>query len=312
MKKRIKKLFNLALTAAFSAIIAAGSALAMAAQSMAPGMENPQADMRAAAEDLEQASRAFSTGAGSAQKSDQMSWSDFSQGKIPAPAQAQHREESAQFTPPLVGSPETGYSGTWTDPATGDIVTSVIAPVPRQNDLSYSTPIVVQPDIGSWNYSNSYSQNGGAQWPVAPGNPGYPGSTPNYNVPPPPPQYNPHPGGYYPPHYPNPPVGVQPGYRPLRPYPGGNPGGGQVSRPPSPPNSGGNPGNPGQPLPPAQPEYNIPGWKPFPPAGNRPYPGPVQPEYNIPGWKPFPPAGNQAYPPGGFRRPPRPAPRGAW
>lgn len=294
MKKQIKKLFGLALIASVSAIIAAGSALTTAAQSANPGMENPQADMRMAAEDLEGAGRAFAADAASAQKSDQMSWSDFSQGKGAAPAQAPRRDQGERFAPPLVGSPETGYAGTWTDPSNGDVVTSVIAPAPRQTDQSYSTPIVVQPDIGSWNYSNSYPPNGGNQWPVAPGNPGYPGPTPNYNTPPPPPPYNPHPGGYYPPPRPNPPFGVQPGYRPLRPYPGANQ------------------GKPGQIPPPPRPDYNIPGWKPFPPAGNRPYPGPNQPEYNIPGWKPFPPAGNQAYPPGGFRPPHRFPPRGAW
>ena len=276
---------------AFAALLA-GSASAMGAQSPSgmSGMESPQADMQAAAKDLQRAGSAFSSGAGSAQKSDQMSWSDFSQGKATSP-RSQSRDPEGRFSPPLVGSPETGYAGTWTDPQTGDIVTSVIAPAPRQNEQTYSTPIVVEPDIGSWNYSNSNTQNGGYQWPVAPGSPGYPGSAPNYNSPTPPPHYyNPHPGGYYPPSRPNPPVGVQPGYRPLRPYPGGWHAGS---------------------LPP-QPEYNIPGWKPFPPAGNRPYPGPVQPEYNIPGWKPFPPAGNQAFPPGGFGHQWRPAPRGAW
>ncbi|MDE5832254.1 MAG: hypothetical protein K2H64_04600 [Desulfovibrio sp.] len=318
MKKQIENLIKFALVPSALAVFLAGSALAMASQS--PGsmgaLESPNLDMQEAARDLERAGQAFSAGATAAgqlsgQQSDQMSWSDFSKGKVAAPRTA--RPEKERFEPPLVGSPETGYAGTWTDPATGDIVTSVIAPAPRQTDSYSQTPIVIQPDIGSWNYSGSASsQTGNYQWPAAPGSPGYPESAPNYNVAPPPPsQYYPqHPGGYYPPTRPNPPAGVQPGYRPLRPNPvgGWQQGGANGPYPPQ----GAYPGGAAQPARPSQPEFNIPGWKPFPPSGNRPYPGGVQPEYNIPGWKPFPPAGNQAYPPRGGGDPGRPAPRGAW
>lgn len=286
MKKQIAKFIGIAGLAVALAIPQLASA-AFAASSV-PAPESPRADMREAARDLERAGQAFSAEVQSgAQNQSQTSWSDYAQGK----ATTGLGGGAVQQTPGLVGSPETGYAGVWTDPDNGDIVTTVIAPTRRPVDNYADTPIVVQPDIGAWNNYNYGSQGYNPQWSVAPGSPGYPGSHPGQRPYPGPPSggyypspghYPPH-GGYYPPSGPNPPPGVNPNYRPLRPNPGGN----NAQRPP-------------------KPEFNIPGWKPFPPIGNRPFPGPVQPEYNIPGWKPFPPAGNGAYPPG------RSWGRGAW
>lgn len=284
-----------------------GMALAASLLIIGPGQlkadTNPQADMLAAEKEFEEAGKAFeatSKATGNlSQKTGQMSWSDFASGKtrqIPDTGQT----STANAMPQLQGSPETGYAGTWTDPANGDIVTTVIAPRPQQNSYP-SQPIIVQPDVDGWNYAQN---NGGylPQWPVAPGNPGYPGTPPaQYPGGSMPPQYYPQPGPSYFPHLPS---GVQPGYRPLRP----------TQRPPSASLPGQNPaGN----MPPT-PEYNIPGWKPFPPSGNQApmYPAggptPPTPEYNIPGWKPFPPSGNQAYPPRPFNGMRPPMPRGAY
>lgn len=249
----------------------------------------------------------------SSQKNGQTSWSDAARGKTSngtSLPQGDPRESALQ------GSPETGYAGTWTDPATGDIITSVIAPTPRP-DSYQSTPIIVEPQIApSWGgYSNSgWQQN---SWPVTPDSPGYP--DPGFQQPPSAggPGFNPNQwgSGYYPPQGGNynpgfkPPQNFNPNYRPLRPQPG---------HPQQPPQNGAiwQPNRPVYPseggaMPP-QPEYNIPGWKPFPPENNQavpPYGRPPQagfqpqPEYNIPGWKPFPPENNR-YPT------PRPQPEG--
>lgn len=214
----------------------------------------------------------------------------------------------------MVGSPETGYSGIWTD-RNGDIVTSVIAPTPPPR-TTQTYPIIIEPQVNppDWGY-NSYSNWntgwGNSYWPQGPG----------YGTPPPPP-----PGGFTPPPAPWEPGGMPPslnpvpsypppsapGYRPLRPggqmgwnQPGHNPGmgpGGQGWQPgmnpaPKPPNSGWNPGtnppppnggpslwNPGMGAPSSGPGWQ-PGTNPPPPMGGMGAGGP--------GWQPggTPPGG---------------------
>lgn len=286
-----------------------------------PGGENPVSETRQAQKEFEQGAKQFEQGAQKApQKTGQTTWSDLNA------AQPGHnqRPQASQDDPrasALQGSPETGYAGTWTDPATGDIITSVIAPAPPQNQ-SQNYPIIIEPQVsGDWgggsshNSYNSYNsgwQNGWPQWPGYLGEPGYGTSPP----PPPPP-----PGGRPPHNWGNwhrpgwPPNGIgpnivppfsnappHPGYRPLRPYPprppfnngnppNWNPGG----RPPLPPNAG-LPGNP-PPIPP--------NWQRPPP---KPGPFPPRPGFipnNPPGWKPLPmrPGG------GGWNHPPMPGPQ---
>lgn len=150
-------------------------------------------------------------------------------------------------SPVLQGSPETGYAGTWTDPRNGDIITSVIAPTPRQSQNYGQYPIIIEPNIGSWNSSGGSGSNwsgNNPQWPTTPDNPGW-GTSPGSNFapaspPPPPPPFtgpgNYPAGGNF---YPSPPLppNFHPGYRPLYPPAPGhwqNPGGpGGASRPPS-------------------------------------------------------------------------------
>lgn len=170
----------------------------------------------------------------------------------------------------MFGSPETGYAGTWTD-QNGDIITSVIAPTPRQSQNYSQYPIVIEPSIGSWNSSGgsgSNSSGNNPQWPTTPDNPGW-GTFPGSNsAPPPPPPAFAGPGSYPGQNfYPSPPLppNFHPGYRPLYPPAPGhwqNPGGpgampGGASRPPSPP-FGAFPPPPGG------------GWGPGRPSGNYP------------------------------------------
>lgn len=196
----------------------------------------------------------------------------------------------------LLGSPETGFSGTWTDPANGDVITSVIAPTPPPASQAY--PVYVEPQIngvdwgnnswnnGNWNsgnwsnggWNNGWQPNGYPQWPGYPGDPGYMPPPPPSRTPviPPyatgqPPYLPPTPGlnmpSYPPPH--------APGYRPLR--PGGNGG-------TPPPNHGWNPG-PG-----ANGPYPGPNFQPnhgFPPPSQGFQPGSGQPGAN-PGFRPLP------------------------
>lgn len=190
----------------------------------------------------------------------------------------------------LHGSPSTGYAGTWKDPATGDIITSVIAPQPAQAQ-SQDYPIIVSPQVGSWgsSYSGDWDSGnwnpgnwnpgwqGGYQgpWQGYPGNNGYP--------PPPPPGWNglpPNSGiggpttwpGYLPthpvyPHPPFPPNGYNPHYRPLKPGPPQH-------------------AFPGGPRPP---QNGFPGANPPPPPSG--FPGGVKPPQNgFPGPNPPPPS----------------------
>lgn len=235
-------------------------------QAAQPGIAG---EFEAAASQLDEAAREFNQAAGqnSAQQDGKVPYSGMT-----ASPEAKPQTSASPVDPrnqALTGSPETGYAGTWTDPATGDIITSVIAPTPPQNQgNAQSWPIVVEPNVSpDWGSGWSNGYYGGSdywpQWPNNPGNPGY--GTP----PPPPPHYQPHPYPYPPqPVAPMPalPGNFQPGYRPL---------------------------HPGAPRPPMAGNPNHPVWG-NPPAG-APWPGqlPMQPG-NAPGWggAPMPPAGN--------------------
>lgn len=119
-----------------------------------------------------------------------------------------------------------GFAGTWRDPETGDIITSVIAPrqpLPQEQ----SGPLIVAPQIYPGGGQSPFPPGGGVQPPYPPGPPPrpYPGPTPGFR-----PDW---PGA-------RPPVPSTPGWRPPqhtgpppRPYPGFQPG----WRPPVPRNS---------------------------------------------------------------------------
>lgn len=317
MKKYISKpvLFVIALSIAVLPLLAPSPTLAADAGNANPA--SPQRDMREAQRDLEAAARDFPNAnpAGSSQKTGRINWSDLPAAAAPQPSGT--KTPAANPSPAtLQGSPETGYAGTWTDPATGDIVTSVIAPRRQQPSYQSTMPIIVEPDISSWGYSGNQGWQGGygpqqgqswPQWPNNPGEPGYPGpGNPPSQYPGPMPMRPMNPMAPMGPSYAHPslPPGYQPGYRPLRPqpHPGqGNPGGiWNPNMPAWPSEPGGKPQTP---------EFNIPDWKPFPPANNQWAPN--APEYNIPGWKPFPPSNNQFRPPRpGFGAPGMMGPRG--
>lgn len=302
----------------FAAIVCFLGLLTFFASSSGPALgaeENPVMEMRQAARELQQAGQEFSSGQGKtdAQRNGATTASSASQ---QAGQTTQGAGEAAKNDPrdqALQGSPETGYAGTWTDPANGDIVTSVIAPVPQPSQNNQNYPIIIEPQVSGGGYSGSYNGynayngwNNGPQWPTTPDNPGYPPSTgtgpypgyqpyypgqpyPGYNPYPgmaiPYPGYNPAPGYPYPMppfagHHPGwrPPANFHPGYRPLRPHPNpgvqpGNPG-------MHPGNPGFPPGNPGGANPPQNPN---PGglWNP----GNAPQPPAMRP-------LPMRPAGN--------------------
>lgn len=229
---------------------------------------------------------------GNAQKSAQAP-SAASAPKTPAaPAQPQvdPREQAMQ------GSPETGYAGTWKDPATGDIITSVIAPTQQpEYNQSQNYPIIIEPQVSGsdWSSANNSWQPGWPQWPSYGGDNGYPVSPPmpqQRPMPMPPMWRNP---GMLPN---NPPPPFPPGYRPLRPN---GPGMGWQPGPPPPnpnfPNPGmppapGQPGNPG--IMPPPPPSNNPGWppsfQPAPPNAWQPN-APGTPGWVPPSFKPAPP-----------------------
>lgn len=261
-----------------------------------PAGSSAQQDMRKAEKEFEQAAGQFSGGNSqngkSGQRTGQTSWSDVNSSTTTSSGQSnnaasQKPDARAQA---LQGSPETGYAGTWTDPATGDIITSVIAPTPPQNQ-SQNYPIIIEPQVsgGDWGYNNGNNynsgwQNGWPQWPGYVGEPGY-GTVP----PPPPPGFRP--PGYFPPPpapsfppngigpniwHPNFPIPPHPGYRPLRPYPP-------------------KPGiwQPGMKPPAWQPGMKPPSWQPgmnpLPNPGFNPHPpSPGFMPGNPPGWKPLP------------------------
>ncbi|MDE7064097.1 MAG: hypothetical protein K2O70_01310, partial [Desulfovibrionaceae bacterium] len=91
-------------------------------------------------------------------------------------------------------SPGSGTVHTYTDPATGDTVTDVIAPQPRRQEQQ-STPIYVYPEVNpEWSPQGG---SGGGAYPPG-GNPSFspPGSGGSF---PPVPSYPPGNGGQYPP-----------------------------------------------------------------------------------------------------------------
>lgn len=255
---------------------------------------NAKAAMNQAAEDLKKAGAEFGGHGAQSQQSAATSWSQATspQNIQDGTAQPDPRQQALQ------GSSATGYAGTWTDPATGDVVTSVIAPAP-QPAQSQNYPIIVEPQVSGNAYSGNqyygwqggYGNSGWSQWPTSPDNPGYPPNAPSqnvpYNQPPPPGWHAPYPGQPYPGFNPYPyqgPLGWQP-------YPGYGP-----------PHPGGNAIQPGQPgfMPPPFP----PGYRPLRPnaaPGNMPAPGWQQPGASNPGgiWQPgLNPPGNAGPAPG--------------
>lgn len=249
---------------------------------------------QAAAEFEKEAARGF-------QQNGQTSWSQASEAtpeNQPAP-----RRESNPANGALQGSPETGYAGTWTDPANGDVVTTVIAPKPPvQNSQNY--PIIVEPQINPGGYGgySAYGMNpytgGWSNWQTSYDNPGYPPQSPPYNQPPPPGWHAPYPGQPYP--------GFNPYPYPFpQPYPGYEHGswGPSPALPPGAPGSMPPPFNPNyRPLRPGHNQGSI--WQPgmTPPAsGANPPMGSMPPNGRPPqgGAAPgmgMPPSGAQPLP----------------
>ncbi|WP_297825700.1 hypothetical protein [uncultured Desulfovibrio sp.] len=134
-----------------------------------------------------------------------------------------------------------GFAGTWRDPETGDIITSVIAPrqpLPQEQN----GPLIVAPQIYPGGGQSPFPPGGGVQPPYPPGPPPRP-----YPGPPPRPYPGPPPG--FRPDWPGarPPIPSTPGWRPPQ-YPGSPPR----------PYPGFQPGQPGV-MPPGQ---STPGWRP--------------------------------------------------
>lgn len=261
-------------------------------------MNGAQSEFAQAQKELDQAAREFEKEADQVsrgwQQNGQTSWSQASTA-TPESQQAPQRQATPAESA-LQGSPETGYAGTWTDPANGDVVTTIIAPKPPvQNSQNY--PIIVEPQVNGYGGQSPYT--GWSNWPTSPDNPGYPsswpgaGQNPPYNQPPPP--------GWHP-YYPGQPY---PGFNPYpypypQPYPGYGHGswGGQPMLPPG-PGSNPPPFNPNyRPLRPAQGNNGSlwqPGMTPAFPGGQPPQPGqpggvPGNPSQ---GWRP-PQANNPA------------------
>ena len=236
--------------------------------------QTPEAAMKAAQQDLKQAAEDFSAGQKTAQGqvNGQTPLSEaLNAGQNGASANASQPDPRNQA---LQGSPETGYAGTWTDPATGDVITSVISPTPPPPTQNY--PMVIEPQVSGGNYyggsSGVYERNW-SQWPTSPDNPGYP----SYGN-----QQNPPQGQHYP--------GWMPPY-PGQPYPGFNP-------------------YPGMNYPPGWWQHQAPGpgyHGNFPPQGNfnpnyRPLTPPQPPAQGGPGsMQPSWPAQNR--PPSGAMQP---------
>lgn len=316
----------------FAASFLAG--LSLAAESGMPDLGSATSGMRAAEKDFQQAEEDFAklSKGSSGQKTGTHSFSDTSARNSASTPSVTPRSMSDPVNPALHGSPETGYAGTWTDPATGDIITSVIAPTPRQNDNYQNYPIIIEPDVSNWNSSGYnrgvYWDGNNPQWPTTPDNPGW-GGNPGFSPTPPPPPSSMGPGmgmgmpgqNFYP--SPQLPPNFHPGYRPLYPNPGGRPpvGNGPNWSPGNKPgwnqgagpgwnpgwNQGNNPGlNPGgNPAwnqgwnPGNQPGFN-PGFNPGWNQGNNPGVNPGWNQGNRPGWNPGggswggnPPGGNQ-------------------
>lgn len=230
----------------------------------------------------------------------------------------------------IQGSPETGYAGTWTDPATKDTITTVIAPIPQTYQQEY--PVIIEPQVypGNWSGSGGTSAWGSGNWNSGWDNqsthwpqwPGYPGDSGYLPPPPPPPAHfnNSRPNMRPPQHFnpgfaPSFPPPQHPGYRPLRPnnpsiwhpnqpgfhpgMPGGQPPfGGPGNKPgfnPGMPGAPGmNPGMPGTPpYPGGQPPFggNKPGFNPGAPSVQPPFGG----VGNRPGFNPGMPGGQPPF-----------------
>lgn len=208
--------------------------------------------------------------------------------------------DAAQFSPSTTGeqgrlpytggttnSPQTGYSRMYTDPATGDIMTDVVAP--RQPQQQESAPVYIYPQV-SPDWPQGATPYPPGPYPPGPFPPGpyppgpNPGPTPPY---PPGPNPGPYPPGPLPPN----PGPFPPGPIPPRPFPDG--GGHYIpSRPPMRPQWPGDirpylQGPDGRPsYRPRRPEWpgdirpylppDEPRRPPRPPQwnGNRPYPTP--------------------------------------
>lgn len=275
-------------------ILGAPLTFAMGASSDATSVqaaESPVQAMRQAQQELDQAAAEFSNGEKQA-SSQQTKQAPLSEA-LAAP-QTQSQPSPSAIDPrnqALQGSPATGYAGTWTDPATGDIMTSVIAPAPQPPQQNY--PMVIEPQVAGGSYYGG-QQGGWQNWQTSPDNPGYPprsgviyGGNTNENQ-----------GAQ---HYP----GWMPPY-PGQPYPGFNP-------------------YPGMNYPPGwwagqsagHPPFN-PNYRPLtPPQGNIPQPGqfpgaPQQPGYNPPPGNIPPTGSNQGFNnPGSLWRPGMNQPQGA-
>ena len=288
-------------------VLHSGPSLAMAAtpetsarpswQSTPPPLdeENPQAALNQANKRFQKAEEDFSA----AEKREANAALNQASKSIPAPSAANPESPSvqqpAQTQDPreqaLQGSPETGYAGTWKEPGTGDIITSVIAPTAPSTSSQYQNyPIIVEPQVSGTNWSgsgNGWSDESNGwnsswpQWPGYPGNNGYPVYPPSSS------SSSPYPGpGHWRP-YPQPPMHppfnpqppFPPGYRPLRPM---HPGSGGVA---------GTPGVMPNPEFPSNPVMPPSGQNPFPPNSG---PGPQQPPWggngpatpSIPGYNP--------------------------
>lgn len=312
-----------------------GSASGVVAATVASPLSEAEADLHAAEKQFEQAEKQFETPTSGkeikegkaannpAQKNGRMSWSEVNNPQAGTQVQPQHPVDPR--TQALQGSPETGYAGTWRDPVTGDIITSVIAPRPIQGQNYQNYPIIVEPNVGGdWGYSGGGYDTGWngsyPQWPVSPENPGYgpyPSSMPPGSMPPPPMQMPNASNGFMP--LP-PPPDFNPSYRPLRPHLGGmpwqpgiNPGG---QKPPmwgypgQKPPQWGQPSNPEMPSQPGStrpPQWGQPGFNPGMPNQPGFNPGGSRPPQNPSMWRPGQGDWHGGPRPGGqWNRPPRP------
>lgn len=285
-----------------------------AAQGAAQDMTAAAQSMSAAAKDFQAAEEEFNkaAGANSSQTNTQVPFTNLSQRSAQDPARAYTgsaapaRSMTDPANPALHGSPETGWAGTWTDPQTGDIITSVIAPSPSNNSQAgQQYPIIVEPNVGSWGSSGGSGIAWDGQtgpWQTTPDNPGWgnPPGAPNpppggFNTPPGVPNVPsaiPSPEQFWPgqPFYPHPnlPPNFNPGYRPLHP-----PAPGHWQNPPNAPGM-------------------TPGWGVFP--GQNPPPGGAggwqgsgpnswRPPQNGIGFNPPPGGGWQGSGPGSWRPP---------
>ncbi|MDE7370838.1 MAG: hypothetical protein K2N07_03675, partial [Desulfovibrio sp.] len=108
-----------------------------------------------------------------AQTSAQQGAAAAAQPTAPAPAQAAPAAQNGQDGAIVISNDApgyNGYAGTWRDPETGDIVTSVIAPR-RPQEQTQQPPIYIAPQIDPDWPANGYGNSG---WPT-----GWSGGWPN-------------------------------------------------------------------------------------------------------------------------------------